>query len=138
MYQRILFSLPFLFFSVFLHTKCKGLDSIKENRQSQSIYRIARIDSLNNYYLIYAKKDNAYFRIASKKDKCSLASRIKLGKSYHLLLHSFLESASNQKFAAQYVELSGYTIDKYTTIEFDSIKNVYYASNLKGLCLINK
>jgi len=105
--------------------------------QPVASYEIYKIDSLNNCYLIYAKNKNQYFKIISQKKKKTVQN-IFIGKAYKLKLHSFL-TVNGQSIvpADQINEISGWAVNDSTTINFegDSIRDLFYADNLKGLHL---
>ena len=104
-------------------------------------YRIYKIDSVNTYYVIYAKKMDSIFKIISPKVRNTGCSKITVGKIYKLNLYSLLFVKGKPVIPANLLyQLSGWSVDDSTTINFegDSIRNLYQAKNLKGLCLINK
>ncbi len=121
---------PFEYFSVF---NSATKDSTK--------YKVYKIDSINNYYLIYAKKGHSLFKIISKKESMNHCKTLIINKWYKLQLHSILSVNGHTIIPAnQIMEFSGWGIDETTTIAFegDSIRDLYYADNIKGLCLIKK
>ena len=102
-------------------------------------YKVYKLDTINNYYIIYAKKQDSLFKIISKKDSSINCKMIKINNCYKFKLHSILKV--NGKFIIplnQIYEISGWRIDEFTTIKFegDSIRDLYNCSNIKGLCFI--
>ena len=104
-------------------------------------YKVYKIDSINNYYLIYAKKGHTLFKIISKKESAKKCNRIIVNHVYKFRLHSILSVNGQPAIPAnQIMELSGWRIDESTTIVFegDSIRDLYNADNIKGLSFIKK
>jgi hypothetical protein len=107
--------------------------------KSDSIFTVLKIDSINNYYLIYAKRKNQWFKIVSKKDNILIDSRIKISNDYKFSLHSIW----NEKIMigginvspSQTPHVTCLGFDKETTvcIERDSINDLFITKNLKGL-----
>lgn len=110
--------------------------------QQKSIkYKVYKIDSLNNYYLIYAKNENAIFKIVSKKDNSIKKCKIRINKFYKFNLHSILKAKGISIIPAnQIYEVSGWRVDDNTNIDFegDSIRDLYIGDNIKGLYFIKK
>lgn len=130
---------------VALFTFCLGVKSnsclnlCSSVRQDSVNYKVYKIDSINNYYLIYAKKGHTLFKIISKKESSKKCNRIKVNKVYKFQLHSILTVNGRSVIPAnQIMELSGWRIDQSTTIDFegDSIRDLYNADNIKGICFI--
>jgi len=64
-----------------------------------------------------------------------------VNRFYKFKLHSILSVNGQMVIPAnEIMEISGWRIDELTTIDFegDSIRDLYYADNIKGLCFINK
>jgi len=73
---------------IILLISCKSNNSTKEHINSnieEDVYHVYKIDSLRNYYLVYAKKNDGLFKIVSKKQKNNLEI-IKIGSSYKFKL----------------------------------------------------
>jgi hypothetical protein len=110
-------------------------------KHDSSNYKVYQIDSINNYYLIYAKKGDALFKIVSKKESIKKCNGIIVNHVYKFQLHSMLFVNGQSIIPANQInEISGWRIDESTTINFegDSIRDLYYADNIKGLCFIKK
>ena len=104
-------------------------------------YRVYKIDSVNTYYIIYANQKGSIFKIISPKERIIGCNKITIDKIYKLDLYSLLFVKGKPIIPANLLyQLSGWRVDDSTTINFegDSIRNLYQAKNLKGLCLINK
>ena len=105
--------------------------------QDTTLYKVYKIDSVKNYYLIYARRGDSLFKIVSEKMKVAQCSCISQGNGYRFQLHSM--SHINGKPItppASAMEVSGMYVDKTTIINFegDSIRDLYYGDNIKGLC----
>lgn len=59
-------------------------------KDSDTLYRIVKIDSLNQFYIVYARYENTVFKIISKKDSLYGNELIRLGAKYKLTLKSLL------------------------------------------------
>jgi arginine deiminase len=111
------------------------------NNLSSTDYKVYKIDSLNNYYLIYAKRSDSLYKIVSKKITTSKCKQVKVGKSYNFELYSVwnngvsINGVNIAPGLIPNVECMGF--DSVTTIciERDSINDLYIANNLKGLCI---
>jgi hypothetical protein len=109
------------------------------NKTDSNSYRVYKIDSINSYYLIYAKKSDTLYKIVSKKEKCENCNMIYVNGVYLFKLHSSLYLNGKPIIPpASRLEISGLAYDKFTEIKFegDSIRDLYYADNIKGLCFI--
>lgn len=103
----------------------------------REIYKVVRIDSIKTVYVIYARKGNELFKIVSIKNSDS-CKRISVGE-----VHAFvLMSRVPKNFNGQ--DISPRTVPHLTGIhvngvdirfEPDSIKDIYMAVNLNGLCM---
>lgn len=113
----------------------------KQNSSNQQLttFRVYKIDSINSYYLIYAKKGVSIYKIVSKKVRVTKCDKININSNYGFKLHSSLHDRQigAMKFLAQNSLLVNcFYYDKLTSIclEGDSIRDLYSAENLKGLC----
>jgi len=102
-------------------------------------YKVYKIDSIDNYYLIYAKKSKTLYKIVSHKLSVVNGNRIKLNTIYAFKLHSSLHDPRNRfnlNMSQEEVTCFGYPDSTVICLEGDSIKDLYYADNIKGLCFI--
>ncbi len=137
----------FIFLIVYVQTQLKlSNKAMRGNNQyafTDSSYLVYKIDSVNSYYIIYAKKDGGRYKIVSKKENIDKCKCIKINENYNFLLHSGLSSKvriGNLSFSPNETkEVTCFAYDKTTTIclEGDTIKDLYYADNIKGLCFVN-
>lgn len=110
-------------------------DSIKE-------YRIERITKRNNWYFIYASRNDSLFKIVSKRtaDKWKYAryDKIRRHKKYYLILESYSDNAPiiNGVKAVIPGYTGGFCLDSCTTVMLEPRKGIwdlYTSPNLKGL-----
>jgi hypothetical protein len=109
-------------------------------------YKVARIDSMQSIYLIYARRNDTLFKIVSDKQLQPRCTPIKAGQFYPLKLRSLLQtdltpeeqSSSPLPALLDTHHMAGLDYDGkglIVTLEGDSICDLYYARNLTGLCL---
>jgi hypothetical protein len=92
-------------------------------------YKVYRIDSINNFYLIYASKSNIRYKIISKKQSAETKTKVRKGGCYDFELFGMLSNEDVMPGPGGCVN-----VDSITRICIeDSIYNLYSASNLKGL-----
>lgn len=100
-------------------------------------YKVVKIDSIKNVYVVYAKKETTWHKIVSLKD--SMACRnIQVGGEYPFRLMSRVP----KDFKG--TDVSPNTIPHIAGIDFhgtwieferDSINDIFISFNLKGLCI---
>lgn len=132
----------FLFF--YLAFSCGSQKQVSENKNEtislaslRDKYKVVRIDSIKNVFVIYARKDSSWYKIVSLKDTFP-CTRIKVGEDYPLVLMSRVP----KEFRGENISPS--VIPHITGIDFygvsipferDSINDIFVATNLKGLCM---
>lgn len=132
---------PIILILVFVIISCNTQKRIDNSIEEKMLYKVYKIDSINDYYLVFAKKQDSIFKIVSKKNFSKNCNSVKVGKKYSFKLKSnrtLAPTINGVKIAAQNVDC--YVFDKETSICVDrknGIYNLYFADNLKGLCLIN-
>ena len=135
--------MKFLFLILVVSVSCglSKLDTSSQRRKQTDFYTVYKIDSINSYYLIYARKGDSLFKIVSKKQVVEDCSSIKEKGEYEFKLHSSLinrqiggESILPQNSLLVYC----FSYDDSTKIclERDSINDLSYADNVKGLCVL--
>ena len=111
------------------------------NNNTDSLFNVFKIDSINAYYLIYAKKDKSIYKIVSKKETILGSNKIEPRNRYYFKLYSII---SNRKVANTSILpqnsllVNCYSFDDTTQICLENglLRELYYAENLKGLFLI--
>jgi hypothetical protein len=100
-------------------------------------YKVLRIDSIKNVYIVYAKKDSILYKIVSLKDSVQ-CTHVQVGKEYPFMLMSRVpKDFKGMDISPNTIpHISG--IDYYGTwigFERDSINDIFISINLKGLCV---
>ena len=106
-------------------------------RAANERYVVYRIDSLNNVYIVYAKKDSVLYKIVSLKDtiKCK---QVVVGGEYSFVLMSRIPKTFNGKDVSpnQVPHVTGIMYyGNWIKFERDSINDIFSSINLKGLCI---
>jgi hypothetical protein len=99
--------------------------------KSAAVYKI---DSINDYYLIYIIKDKERYKIISRKSLQSGCDSIRLGKIYDLQVTKIFGVIAGGVFKPDCLGVD----DKTKICLEDSIIDLCYAKNLKGLCIENR
>lgn len=108
-----------------------------------SYFKVYKIDSINTYYLIYAKNKSELYKIVSKKEVTQNCNQIQVNHLYSFNLESIwrkqilmgkinVSPSENPHINCLYFDDS-----TLICVERDSINDLYKAKNLNGLCLIN-
>ena len=129
------------FLGSFLLISCAVKKKVSSN--AINVYWVYKIDSVNSYYLIYAKKRNELYKIVSKKGSIKKCEKIMVGKGYDFQLFSFLDQQvviNGTVIPSRSSYINGYGFDDSTTIhlERDSISDLYGARNIYGLFLCDE
>lgn len=132
----------FLFF--YLAFSCRSQKKVLESKNEtislarlRDKYKVIRIDSIKNVFVIYARKDSLWYKIVSLKDTLPCA-RIKIGEDYPFVLMSRVPKEFRGKNISPSVIPHIAGIDFYGVsipFERDSINDIFIATNLKGLCM---
>ena len=123
---------------IFTLTMCSQRES-----DVNATYRITKVDSTGNYYLIYALRNDSLFKIVSKKNGQKDCKSIMINNSYDLQLRSDFSDVplNDGTFSAKrslLVSCFGY--DSVTTICYDSdcVRDLFHSDNISGLCVVIK
>ena len=132
-----------LVFTSILFISCnKKINRPVLEKEKSTLFKINKIDSINNYYLIYSIKENKKYKIVSKKDttefvKCK--DFLTENSYYNFELENLIpevESSNPLENKPTFPILSCYLFDDDTKIcEEDEMEILYKAKKLKGLCL---
>jgi len=121
------------------NNKVKSLLSVV-NDNHEKFYKVYKIDSINNYYLIYLNDKQYNYKVVSEKaDNINCREKIKVNRKYRLELVSITRSMLGDHFLS-YHHLGGITLGN-TLIRIErenSIIDLYYAKNIKGLCIVDE
>lgn len=136
--------LLFLFSIIFLFSCNRRLVNNSEsqvfNTIKDSVFTVHKIDSINDYYVVYLKKSDNWFKVVSKKDSGKHSrNKIEIKKSYFFNLHSLW----NEKLIINGIDVSlsktpnvqciGFDEKTSICIERDSINDLFTTKNLEGL-----
>lgn len=112
--------------------KCKD-NGVKQNINSS--YRVYKIDSINNFYLIYAHKERIKYKIVSKKRFCEPKDKILIDGYYEFDLSSMIYDS--KELPIHPGGGGSIRVDSITTIFLeDSINDIFSAKNIEGLCFV--
>lgn len=107
-------------------------------------YSISKIDSVGNYNIFYAIKNDSTFKIISEKMYSNNCMPIRLNQTYYLTLHTALPDVRTAKGGTISVKSMGlvncFDFDDQTQIcyENDCVRDIFYSENIKGRCYIVK
>jgi hypothetical protein len=102
-------------------------------------YKVTKLDSLENVYLIYVEKNGQLYKVVSKKLDSLDCKNIKLNGEYGLLLESLFPAMISERGDTLWrrldlvnaVEFNGTTI----ATEKGCINDIFRADNVVGLCI---
>ncbi len=120
-------------FSVIILVSCFS-SSLKKHSLSEC-YRIKNIDSINNYYIIRAVRNDSIFNVISKKEKNEKCkNKILKNKNYNLYLHSVFKDVQPAILKNNLYQVTSWAIDDSLSINIDSIQNYYTTKSIIGIC----
>jgi len=101
------------------------------------LYKVYKIDSIKNFYLIYAKRKDIPYKIVSEKTHVDNCEPIRVNEKYPFILHSRLSSRKigNTKIMPGNVDCFYYGDSTFICLE-DAIYDLHSADNIKGLCFL--
>lgn len=95
-------------------------------------YTIIRIDSIQHILIIYTRKDAAAYKIVTRKDSIP-CNPIRVGEAYPLVVFA---GSKDFKGISLPPHVTGASYDGVpVNFEKEWGNNIFYAVNLKGLCL---
>lgn len=127
--------------TIFIGLSCRP---IQVAQKANANYLVSKVDSINDYYLVYLIKSDSTYKVVSHKpliseEKCN---KIKLGSSYPFLLRSTLSWTGDLKrLSPKYnPQIGCVAFDDSTSIcvEKGMVRDLFSADNLQGLCFIGK
>lgn len=129
--------------TLLIATACSHRNITRSNSSSNSVdttYTVYKIDSIGNFYLIYAKRTDTLYKIVSEKKYDLRCKKIKTGKSYSFNLVSIGKNPIIIDGARMYAFLVNcLTFDEETVICLErenGITDLFYTKDIKGLCFI--
>lgn len=117
--------------------KDKSVQKDRQRTNNPDTYRVYKIDSINSFYLIYAKKQDTLYKIVSRKAHLINCETIQINEWYPFILHSRLASRKigNVKIMPGLVNCFYYGDSTSICLE-KSIYDLYSSDNVKGLCFL--
>ena len=112
-------------------------------KTTDTLYKVYKIDSINSYYLIYAKFGKNLYKIVSKKETFIGLNRIERNKYYSFKLNSILANRQiglKSILSQNSLLVNCFTFDDTTQICLDGggIKDLYYSVNIKGVFFLSE
>lgn len=115
----------------------------KETINNQN-HLVTKIDSINNYYVIYTKQNNQNYKFVSEKSSTGCRDKIVVGKKYDFNMKSIFEFKIKDKDTVK--EITNHVnIDciilgetKICKEYENEIFDVYTSKNLEGLCYTHR
>lgn len=109
----------------------------KDNLTDLDLYRVYKIDSIRNFYLIYAERKDVPYKIVSEKAYVINCERIRINEKYPFILHSLLASrrVGNTKIMPGNVDCFYYGDSTFICLE-EGIYDLHSADNIQGLCFL--
>lgn len=124
----------FLLFSCFTKKPEPIYQNIEINKvDNNKDFLIVKIDSIDNVIVLYAKRNDSVFKIASLKQFDKNCNKVTIGKSYNLKIKSFFPENYPQK-----LDIKGFKVSK-TIIKLEKkgvVWDLFSSENIKGLCYI--
>jgi hypothetical protein len=104
--------------------------SLADHREK---YKVVRIDSIEKVFVIYARKDKEWYKIVSIKDGVP-CRRINVGEEHAFVLMPV--KPEDNPFYDPHINIGGTSYyGVRIQYEGDSIKRIYTALNVTGLCV---
>ncbi|MBI1781154.1 MAG: hypothetical protein HYR66_07255 [Sphingobacteriales bacterium] len=136
--SRVLIITGCLISFICLNLFCLNNNKASSFNENDTSYKVYKIDSINNFYLIYASKKGIRYKIVSQKRSCESDNKIQKDGYYGFELSSMLYDLDDIKIAVGAPGGCVY-VDSITKICIeDSIPDLKLAKNIKGLCFEKK
>lgn len=119
------------------HKIYEDMQEPKLNVENNDLYIVTKVDSINNYYVIYLKKDDDNFKVVSEKTKNTYCNPLKEGQKVSLNLKSFYEKKikfGNREMTTSLM-VDCFYFDENTKICREKAHGLYYSEDLEGLCI---
>jgi hypothetical protein len=129
--------------SDFNHTSHFGVRISLTYEATDTNYLVYKIDSVNSFYLIYAKWGDSFYKIISKKEERFDLPKIQVDSTYNFRLHSRSANAhiGNMNIPRENSLLVNcFYFDDSTKIclEPPLMTDLYFADNLHGLHFVGQ
>lgn len=117
----------------------------KSNDCNYIDYTVIKIDSIKNWYLIYATRNDSVFKIVSIKNQTCKCEIISMGKRYRLKLQKRIENVLSKDglkiLPMNYSDIQGLAFDQNTDVFMPAEKGtygLYSCENIEGLCFVQE
>ena len=125
----------FIFF--FLGCSSSKPKIVKIQISTDSLFKVYKLDSISNYYIIYAVKQGGKHKIISKMEFGQEGIPIKKDSFYGFNTHSLLYNFEGKDVAMGGLVGCVYVDSVSKVCIEDSIKDLEIANNVKGLIYLN-
>src|SRR5207249_4336909 len=111
--------------------KCTNNQNVRTTSKSyDTSYHVYKIDSINNFYLIYADKNGLKYKIVSQKESCEFNDRILKDRYHDFDISSIIYNS--EELPIHPGSVGSIKVDSQTTISLeDSIHDLYSARNVR-------
>jgi hypothetical protein len=107
--------------------------AVQAQQQPPVGYKVTRIDSVKNLFLIYATRNDSVFKIVSLNQKGVNCIPLKVNGTYPFILHSRFEGKYAIKSQNADFNISYNYYETFVSLEKDrGIRDLFTADNLKG------
>ncbi len=132
--------LTFFFFTTRYSISIRPVKLTKGFKTDSNLFKVYKIDSVNQFYIVYCKKEGRPYKIVSSKMSSKKGVLVKLNHSYRFELHSIIYLPNRRKEDLKLSQIDCINIAMNTTIclEGDSIRDIYASDNLEGLHFVKK
>lgn len=113
--------------------KSRKQTKIHEPNESTNAYTVKKIDSIPKAYVIYVERNDSIFKLVSLKDMVVKCRVLNVGCRYNFSLASWLKTDTPSLIRVDGLHVYG------TSVGFrneEIVQDIFYAKNLKGLCII--
>ncbi|WP_222164867.1 hypothetical protein [Edaphocola aurantiacus] len=103
-----------------------------KQQHKENEYLVTKIDSIPKAYIIYVERNDSIFKLVSLKEGNNLCTKIIAGNYYELNLGSWLNADKPSLIHSDGLYVSGVGV---SFSDENIVQNIFYAKNLKGLCI---
>ncbi|OXA89972.1 hypothetical protein [Flavobacterium hercynium] len=123
-------------FFIFISCVSKMKETVKLKEKENELskvgkFEIVKMDSIDNIYLLYARRNDSIIKIVSMKQINNNCKKIRIGNYYSLKIKSFFGDNFHQKLDIKGVKVSN-TVIKLEGNEV--IWDLFSSQNLSGQC----
>ncbi len=127
----------FVVFTIVILNSCQGIKRSKNIPQAppplqlRDTYKVLKIDSIKNVYVVLAQRQSTIFKIVSIRDSSANCKRIKVDDVIAFSLFSIVDSDTRNMSHLNSIDFHGVSI----SLDSYSGRNIFITNNLTGLCL---